>query len=266
MNDDVFDTCLTITLKWEGGYSNDPHDKGGPTQWGIIQTVYDGYRDRIGAPKQSVKKLTKDEMRAIYKRNYWDAVRGDDLANISPALALVVWDFGVNSGVSRAIKYLQKCLGVVVDGHLGEATLSACRRTDVKMLIAKYQADRLAFLKQIKTFWRFGKGWTRRVEGISKSALAMMNGGEIPDTVIAEGTARAVPDSKPDSGVGLAASVATFSGTAIAIKQATDAFKDLQDSIMSIIGSGAWVVAGMASVGVGVWLWKAHGPRLKELL
>ena len=116
---DRFDTCLAETLKWEGGWSNHPRDPGGPTMRGIIQRVYDGWRDNHGLPRRSVREIADHELRDIYRRSYWDQVRGDELP---PGVDLAVFDFAVNSGPARAAKYLQRVLGVKVDGHIGPAT------------------------------------------------------------------------------------------------------------------------------------------------
>lgn len=159
---------LSLALAHEGGYVNHPSDPGGPTNQGITQRVYDAYRKSRGATLRSVKFIEPNEVSDIYRNQYWKLVRGDSL----PAgLDYAVFDFGVNSGVSRAIKYLQIALGFTggdVDGIIGMMTLNAANdeaRRDEEGLIVKYCANRMAFLKSLKTFPTFGKGWTRRVIG-----------------------------------------------------------------------------------------------------
>lgn len=174
-----FYLCLAETLKWEGGYSNHPQDPGGPTQWGVIQVRYDQYRDDVGLPRRTVKQITRTEAEDIYKRYYWNAVKGDSL----PAgVDLIVFDYGVNSGPSRAIKHLQEVLGVDQDGVLGPATLKAVSSISPDKLINLYQDRRLKFVKGLSTFKTFGKGWTRRIAGIRTKALSMSVTPTIPQT------------------------------------------------------------------------------------
>lgn len=157
---------LQPALRWvlahEGGFVNHPKDPGGPTNRGVTQRVYDGYRDRIGQPRRSVRAITNDEVGEIYLRQYWKPIRGDDL----PAgLDYAVFDFAVNSGVKRAAQELQRVLGVKVDGTIGEVTLAAARKADVFDLIERLCARRMEFLRGLRTWPTFGKGWSRRVMG-----------------------------------------------------------------------------------------------------
>lgn len=163
-----FEAALCETLKWEGGWSNDPHDPGGPTMCGVIQRVYDAWRDSRGLPRQSVRSIENAEIKAIYQQNYWRLVRGDDLP---PGIALAVFDYGVNSGPSRAVKALQRELDVTPDGHIGAMTLAAVKRADPVDLIERLMAERREFLRRLPHFWRFGKGWLRRCDGVEKAAL-----------------------------------------------------------------------------------------------
>lgn len=164
-----FQACLAETLKWEGGWSNDPHDPGGPTMQGVIQRVYDAWRDQRRLPRQSVRKISRTELEDIYLRNYWRMARCDEL----PApLDLAVFDFGVNSGPTRAIKHLQKVLGVNIDGQIGPVTIAAARAADPVETALALTESRRGFLRQIKTFWRFGRGWLRRCDGIDAACSA----------------------------------------------------------------------------------------------
>lgn len=160
--------ALALMLAHEGGYVNHPKDPGGATNRGVTQRVYDGFRKLKGVPAQSVKNIHDIEVEAIYKRNYWQLVRGDEL----PAgLDYAVFDFGVNSGVSRAIKFLQAGLGFDpcdVDGIIGDRTLGKvyeAANKNEEQLITNYCAERMKFLRSLGTFSTFGKGWTRRVMG-----------------------------------------------------------------------------------------------------
>lgn len=159
-----FERALAKVLVHEGGYSNHPADPGGATMRGVTQAVYDDYRRANGDRPRPVKQLMDEELRDIYKARYWDLVKGDSLPQ---GLSYVVFDGGVNSGVSRSVKWLQKALGVNQDGLVGPATLAAVERcTDIPALIDRICDIRLTFLKSLKTWKTFGNGWGRRVEGV----------------------------------------------------------------------------------------------------
>jgi lysozyme family protein len=165
-----FDRALAAVLIHEGGYSNNPRDPGGATNKGITQRVYDDWRRGQGAQPRSVQMIADAEVAAIYKQNYWDKVRGDDL----PAgVGYAVFDFAVNSGVSRAAKFLQAAVGVAQDGVIGPATVAAAAaapRTAIEMLMDA----RLAFLRGLETFDTFGRGWTTRCADVRCAALEMV--------------------------------------------------------------------------------------------
>lgn len=161
---------LSLVLAHEGGYTDHPRDPGGPTNLGVTQRVYDAYRAYRGLKTQSVKLISSTEVADLYAKNYWKLVKGDSL----PAgLDYAVFDFAVNSGVSRATRYLQRVIGVEDDGALGLISLTAIERAykaDPIKLITKYCLNRLAFLESLDTFDVFGKGWTRRVVGLKDGA------------------------------------------------------------------------------------------------
>lgn len=163
----TYEAAMDKVFEDEGGYDNDPHDPGGPTKYGI--TIYD-VRKYLNphATASDVKHLTKAQARTIYDLHYALPVRYDDLP---PGVDYAVLDYGINSGISRSAKVLQKFVGVRADGKIGPLTLAAVRTVDAKDLIIKIQDERLAFLKSLRTWKRFGKGWTRRV--LSGTDLAM---------------------------------------------------------------------------------------------
>lgn len=167
----TFDDALPLVLVHEGGYVNHPRDPGGATNKGITWRTYAAWRRARDLEPQSVRFITDEEVAAIYKRQYWDAVRADDL----PAgLDYAVFDFAVNSGPARAAKFLQRILGVEADGHIGEITLAAVNgRQDVKNIITQLCDNRLAWLRRLSHFDTFGRGWTRRVSEVKLKASAM---------------------------------------------------------------------------------------------
>jgi len=146
--------CLQITLKLEGGDVDHPQDPGGKTRWGITHKTYDAWRKAQGLKTRSVFEMTKTEMMAIYKTEFWDRVKGDLLAM---GVDLCVWDYGVNSGPSRALK-----------------AFNAAQQGDGPVpLIKRICARRLKFVQGLKTWKTFGKGWTRRISTIEAEALIM---------------------------------------------------------------------------------------------
>lgn len=163
-----FDICLPRILKHEGGYVNHPKDPGGATNKGIIQRTYDSWRDRQGQRRQSVRNISDAEVAAIYKRDYWDEVSGDDL----PAgVDYAVFDFAVNSGIHRASQFLQRQVGVADDGKIGPATLAAVAKADAGKLAADLCDARLFWLQRLPHWSTFGKGWGARVADVKATAV-----------------------------------------------------------------------------------------------
>ena len=169
---DNFDVCFDLMLAHEGGYVHHEKDPGGRTNHGVTQRVWEEWLGRPVSEKE-MRALTPTMVKPLYKRKYWDACRADDLV---AGVDYVVFDVSVNSGPGRAIKFLQSCVGVTVDGGFGPATLAAVKKAeeDPARLIELYCAKRLEFLQSLKTFETFGKGWSRRVAEVKEEALKML--------------------------------------------------------------------------------------------
>ena len=168
-----FAQSLRLVLVHEGAFSNHPKDPGGATMKGVTQETYDAYRAKGGQPSRSVRKISGAELEAIYRQGYWAAIHADEL----PAgVDYCLMDYSVNSGPGRAVKDLQRALGVKVDGVVGLGTLTAVAAADDARLINDVCDRRLRFLRSLKTWSTFGKGWGSRVEGVRASALAMVAG------------------------------------------------------------------------------------------
>jgi lysozyme family protein len=185
---DNFDEALERVLASEGGFVNHPRDPGGPTNRGITLATFSAFK-RKPQTIDALKAITEDDVAAIYRAQYWNAVKGDDL----PAgLDYALFDYAVNSGAGRAIRDLQAAIGVTVDGVMGAMTLAAIRSRDPAQIIASIQDRRLAFLKTLKTWRTFGRGWASRVEIVRTAALAMSAGieGGVIEIVSASGKAR----------------------------------------------------------------------------
>lgn len=167
---DVFGEALAFTLLWEGGYAHVAGDRGGATNRGVTQAVYDDYRRSIHRPTRPVRALDDEELHAIYRERYWIAARCHRIPD--RALAIAVFDFAVNSGVGRATRFLQDMVGVVADGQIGSVTLAALDRAlkrDPK-LAGRYIDEREDFLRRIARGQqaKFLKGWIRRVEDLRR--------------------------------------------------------------------------------------------------
>jgi lysozyme family protein len=167
-----FDACLAHLLKHEGGFSAHPQDPGGVTNLGVTQEVWEDWIDRT-VSEENMKALTPAKVAPLYKELYWDRVKGDKLPS---GVDYCVFDAAVNSGVSRAAKWLQTTVGAVADGAIGEQTLKQVLLTNPQMIIDKYSAIRLEFLKGRSTWPTFGKGWERRVEEVKATAHKMCGG------------------------------------------------------------------------------------------
>lgn len=161
---------IPLILKHEGGYVNHPSDPGGATNKGITIATFRRYIKPTGTIAD-LKALTTAQATVVYKRQYWDAVSADLLpAGVDYAVA----DFAVNSGPSRAAKYLQRVVGVKQDGKIGPATLKAVRARNAKDVIRQLCANRLAFMKRIRggSLWKtFGRGWQHRVDDVLARSL-----------------------------------------------------------------------------------------------
>lgn len=144
----MFEEALKQVLKWEGGYVNDPRDPGGATAYGITTATYDAWRRKQGQATRPVSEIERREVEAIYWQQYWLRAGCDQLD--PPALALVVFDAAVNSGVGAALKWLQDT-------------------RDWR----EFNSLRLDFLTGLSTWATFGRGWARRVADLTRAAAQL---------------------------------------------------------------------------------------------
>ncbi len=164
-----FQEALTHVLKSEGGFSNHPSDPGGMTNLGCTKAVWE---EHCGHPvdEKAMRALTPNDVAPLYKRKYWDKIKGDELPD---GVDYVVFDAAINSGPGRAAKWLQACVGVDPDGGIGPKTLAAVNSFNKNNLIEDYSKRRLSFLMDLPTWGTFGKGWGRRVAEVEATALDM---------------------------------------------------------------------------------------------
>ena len=161
-----FSEALEIILHHEGGYVNHPKDPGGETNLGVTKRVYEDF----GGEKE-MKDLTKEDVEPIYKKNYWDRVKGDDLPE---GLDLCIFDFAVNAGPGRAAKFIQRLVNTTVDGGIGPNTLGKIKEYvdhyGIDQTIESYALMRQNYYESLSNFATFGKGWTRRVSEVTEKA------------------------------------------------------------------------------------------------
>lgn len=147
MND--FDTAFDRLLGNEGGYSNDLHDPGGETNWGISKRSY---------PHVDIKGLTRDGAKGIYKNDFWAP-----LQELPFPLKYQLFDFAVNSGIQTAVRKLQVVVGVADDGHWGPISAAAMAKQDVATMTVLLVAQRLQFMAKLSGWPTFGAGWANRI-------------------------------------------------------------------------------------------------------
>ena len=165
-----FDKSLQLLLKHEGGFVNHERDPGGMTNLGVTKNVYEewlGYE----VDKQDMMKLTPEDVAPIYLNNYLIKANCDELPS---GLDYVVFDWAVNSGVSRSSKGIQKCCGAEPDGVIGPKTLQLILGQDTNFMIEKFKEVRQSFYEGLNHFDAFGRGWTRRNDEATEVALGMV--------------------------------------------------------------------------------------------
>ena len=102
--EELFKKALDFVLKWEGGYVNNPHDRGGATNKGITQYTYNAWLKRKGLANREVRYIPQDEVEQIYYKNYWLKAGCDKM---SPKFALLAFDTAVNMGLARVNQFLK---------------------------------------------------------------------------------------------------------------------------------------------------------------
>lgn len=271
-NERGFLRALPHILIHEGGKVDHPKDPGGRTNMGVTQRVYNAWRSKSNLPARDVYLIDRMEVEAIYRFQYWDAVMGDALPE---GVGYVVFDGAVNSGPKQSIKWLQRALGSLytgsVDGVMGTLTLQAVGAVrDMDALIGRIIDRREAFLKSLKTWSTFGRGWSRRIAQVEETGQAWATGSVGPQPTFVGGNEKApIEDAKKAPGKG-AADAATGSGAgaggiAIAIQQA-------QEQLTPYSAAGGWIqnlvvfliiIGALLSVGGLAYRWYANRQKAK---
>ena len=164
-----FEHCMEMLLKHEGGYVNNPSDPGGITNLGITKRTYDEFHG-TNIDEDGMRELTVEDVLPIYRRNYWERCRCQDLPS---GVDWAVMDACVNHGTGRAAKFLQKAVMVNQDGSIGPLTLMAVSEQDPIEIINRMAVYRDAFYRSLSTFETFGRGWIRRNDETREQASEM---------------------------------------------------------------------------------------------
>lgn len=151
-----FNLAFDLLIRLEGGITNDPNDNGGLTKYGISQRAF---------PNLDITALTLEEAKEIYKKNYWDVCRCDELP---ASFDIAVFDSAVNQGPTQAIKLLQRAIGVLDDGVIGKLTIDACRAAGAAEL-RNFMLRRLFHYSQLEDYKHYKKGWFNRILAVSEA-------------------------------------------------------------------------------------------------
>lgn len=144
----TFDEAFDRLIGHEGGYSNDPNDPGGETNWGISKRSY---------PTVDIRNLTREGAKGIYLRDFWDCVQG-----IPSSVKFQVFDAAVNHGIERAICLLQRAVGVADDGQWGPYSTGVAETMSESDILMLFIAERAEFFTKLKNWPHHGKGWIRK--------------------------------------------------------------------------------------------------------
>jgi lysozyme family protein len=159
-----------LMLKSEGGFVNHPSDPGGMTNLGVTKATWENWVGRE-SDEAEMRSLTPEKVEPLYKKKYFDAVRGDELP---VGLDYLLFDFAVNAGAGRAIKTLQSAVGVTPDGGFGPLTMAAVQAIEPQELIERFSQAKEDFYRSLNTFNVFGKGWLNRVADVKLKANSMI--------------------------------------------------------------------------------------------
>lgn len=247
-----FEVSLRMVLAHEGGWADDPQDPGGATMKGVTIGTFRAFKGPQ-ATKAELRAISDADLRAIYRRQYWDAARGDDL----PAgLDYFMFDYAVNSGPGQAVRHLQRVLGVQQDGIVGLKTLDVLRGRHTADVIDGLYAARMGMLRSLKTWPRFGKGWTARVEGARKTARLMAVGNLHPPVLkpaIVVSPRPDIADEKITAKPEAVEKITAGAGAAgVVLSQAVDSltpFTELSDVVK-------WVCFALTAASVAILVWR----------
>ncbi|MEQ9865041.1 glycoside hydrolase family 108 protein [Pectobacterium aroidearum] len=177
-----FTHAVAFVLAKEGGYVNDPTDKGGETKFGISDLrdgIKDGMTDIDGDKKPDVriKDLTLEQASQIYYREYWYPSYCKEWPD---GISLIVFDSAVQHGVKKAIQLLQSAAGVDDDGIVGKDTRAAVNSADPEWLLTRYLLRRARYyadiIKSNSSQGKYLNGWFNRLDSVTNAAWEVVGG------------------------------------------------------------------------------------------
>lgn len=146
--------AINRVLKSEGGYVNDLNDPGGETIWGVSRRSFPHFNSG------DFKNATREQAVVLYRAEFWDKVHADKMPDDLQYQAL---DFAVNSGISVAIRKLQSAAGVADDGYWGPVTQAAVAALPPAVIIFRFLAKRLDYMRRLSNWKYHGAGWAARI-------------------------------------------------------------------------------------------------------
>jgi lysozyme family protein len=162
-----FKDALSFTMRWEGGFVDDPDDPGGRTNKGITQKTYNRWRKKHGHAPVDVLYIDDKEVNEIYAEGYWVPPHCPELAR---KLDLVQFDTAVNMGVRRAIMVLQEGIGCRADGQFGPITADAVQKCEPEDTMKAYCDIREGFYRRLverrPRLKKFLRGWLNRLNAL----------------------------------------------------------------------------------------------------
>lgn len=228
--DSNYPAIMRETCRWEGGYVNHPKDPGGATNMGITQRTMDSELPYVKGLPVHVRDISQSQAADIYRRSYWLPVRGPQLPS---GLDHVAFDGAVNSGVSRGAKWLQVSLGVKADGVIGPNTIAAARLAYIPDVVTRACDTRRGFLRGLRIFDTFGKGWMRRVDGVEAHSLRLAGANMT--------AAAAAANRRSDANLTKGGAVGVTGGSGTGVSEYLDALP--ADWVVYVAGAAVAVIA-----------------------
>lgn len=170
MTEAVPEQVLDWILKDEGGLTDHPSDNEGITKYGVTKSDLTELWGRP-AKDSDVKNLSLEEAKNIFRRLYWNPLKCSELP---PAIAYMVMDAGLLHGVYRSSIWLQKAVGVRMDGQVGPKTIAAVKAADPAAVLESITASRMARAKSHPDYRDFGRGWINRITRVKTRATKLL--------------------------------------------------------------------------------------------
>ena len=170
MTEAVPEQVLEWILIDEGGLTNDPDDDLGITKYGVTKPDLQELWGRKITDKD-IEELDLEGAKDVFRRRYWNPLKCSELP---PPIAYLVMDAGLLHGVYRSAIWLQKAVGVKMDGQIGPKTIEAARKADVEQVIKSITGSRMARARSHPDYRKFGRGWINRFTRVKTRALKLM--------------------------------------------------------------------------------------------